>query len=62
MPERSIASTPMSRKPAWAIDEYASIRLTSVCTMAITEPTIIVRIATPHIIGIQSHRIPYAAT
>ena len=49
-------------KPACAIEEYASSRLTSVWVMARTEPTIIVRIATTHNIGRQSQRTPPSAT
>jgi hypothetical protein len=45
----------VTRNPAWAIDEYASIRLTSVWVSASTDPTTMVRIATPHITGRQSH-------
>ena len=43
-------------KPAWAIEEYASIRFTSVWVMASTEPTAIVATATIAISGCQSQR------
>ena len=47
--------TPTRMKPVCATEEYASIRLTSVWVTASTAPTTIVRIATPHISGRQSH-------
>ena len=37
--------------PAWLIDEYASIRLTLVCTTASTEPTTTVSTASAQTIG-----------
>src|SRR3954447_20870761 len=40
--------------PAWLIDEYASIRFTSVCATARTEPTIIVATASAYTYGCQS--------
>ena len=52
----------MRMKPACAIEEYASMRLTSDCTMAITEPTAIVTIATAQSTGDQSHRASGTAT
>ena len=39
--------TPVSRKPACAIEEYASIRLRSVWVSPRTAPTIIEAMATP---------------
>ena len=48
----------MRMKPACAIDEYASIRLTSVWVSAITAPTSIVIAAMIHSTGSQSQRIP----
>ena len=42
--------------PAWLIDEYASIRLTFVCTTARTEPTTSDAIASTQITGRQSSR------
>ena len=41
-------------KPAWLIDEYASMRLTSVCTTASTEPTMSVITASNQTAGRQS--------
>ena len=38
--------TPVRMNPACAIEEYASIRFMSVCTIATTEPSTIVRMAT----------------
>ena len=43
-------------KPACAIEEYASIRFTSVWVIASTEPTAIVAMAMIAITGCQSHR------
>ena len=43
-------------KPAWLIDEYASMRFTLVCTTARTEPTITVTTANTQIAGRQSSR------
>ena len=40
--------------PAWATDEYASIRFTSFWVTAMTEPTTMVRIAIAAITGRQS--------
>src|SRR5262245_48425842 len=51
--------------PAWLIDEYASIRLTFVCTTASTAPANIVRTAITQSTGCQSSRrllIPYVST
>ena len=48
--------------PAWAIDEYASIRLMSVWVTESTAPTTIVRIATTTTAGAQSHRSPAMPT
>src|SRR4051812_47471958 len=62
MPLRSSASTPTRMKPAWAIDEYASIRFTSDWTIAMIEPTAIVMIATAQRMGDQSHRASGTAT
>ena len=45
------ASTPTSMNPAWLIDEYASIRLTSVWTTAIIAPTSSVSTASTQITG-----------
>ena len=42
--------------PAWAIEEYASIRFTSVWVMASTDPTTMVATATTAISGCQSQR------
>src|SRR6056297_768272 len=50
------ASTPTRMKPAWLIDEYASIRLTLSCTTARTEPTTSVTRASTQTIGRQSSR------
>src|SRR5882724_4012379 len=44
------------------MDEYASIRLTSACTTATTEPNTMVSAATSHTIGSQSQRTPGSAT
>jgi hypothetical protein len=41
-------------KPAWLMDEYASMRFTSVCTTANTEPTTSVSNANTRIAGRQS--------
>ncbi len=41
-------------KPAWLIDEYASMRFTSVCTTASTDPTTNVNIARTTTTGRQS--------
>ena len=49
-------------KPAWLIDEYASMRFTSVCTMASTEPTTKVSIASTNIAGRQSSALLGNAT
>ena len=49
------AITPASKKPAWAIDEYASMRLTSRWVMATTEPKTIVIIAMMTIAGRHCH-------
>src|SRR5687768_113770 len=43
-------------KPAWLIDEYASIRFTFVCTTASAEPITSVTTATTQIAGRQSSR------
>ncbi|CAB4626785.1 unannotated protein [freshwater metagenome] len=48
------ASTPTRMKPAWLMDEYASMRLTLVCTTAIVEPTKMLRTARTQITGRQS--------
>ena len=47
-------SMPIIMKPAWLIDEYANIRLTSVCTTAKTDPTTTDKIASTHTTGRQS--------
>ena len=44
-----------------ATDEYASIRLTSVCVTATTEPSTIVAMATTHSIGRQLDSRPGSA-
>ena len=49
-------------KPAWATDEYASIRLMSDWTTARIDPTSMVRVAMIQMIGSQSHRTPPKAT
>ena len=49
-------------KPAWAIEEYASIRLTSVWVIASTEPTAMVATAMIAISGCQSQRSAPSAT
>ena len=41
-------------KPAWAMEEYASIRFTSLWAMARMLPTTMVTAASPHTIGRQS--------
>src|SRR3954451_8980514 len=53
---------PTSRKPAWAIEEYASMRLTSVCEIETTAPRNIVMTATMITVGRQSHDEPPNAT
>src|SRR2546430_17251791 len=55
MPCWLAAATPTRMNPAWAIEEYASIRFTLVWAMASTLPTTIVTAATPHRKGFQSH-------
>ena len=45
------AITPVRMKPTCAIDEYASIRLTSVWVTAVIVPTAMVRIAMAHSTG-----------
>ena len=50
------ASTPTRRKPACVTDEYASIRLTSVCTTARNEPTSSDKTASTQMTGRQSSR------
>ena len=57
-----VAITPARMKPAWAIDEYASSRLTSVWVTATIAPTSIVTMATPHMTGRQSQRRPGRTT
>src|ERR1044072_2585405 len=47
----------MSRKPACATDEYAIIRLMSVCVRPSTAPMTIDTIATPHSTPRHSHRV-----
>ena len=49
-------------KPACAIDEYASIRFTSVWVRPRIAPTAIVMIATAQMTGRQSHRVVVKAT
>ena len=46
-PSSVIEIAPISRKPACAIDEYAIMRLTSVCVRPSTAPITIEMIATP---------------
>ena len=53
-----VAATPTRMKPAWAIAEYANMRLTSRWVIATTAPTAIVRIATPQTTGRHSQRKP----
>ena len=53
---------PTSRKPAWATDEYPSIRLTSVWAIATSDPSSIVTTETARISGRQSHDAPPNAT
>src|SRR5262245_2456409 len=48
--------------PAWLIDEYASIRLTSVCTTASTAPTSKVATANAYTYGCQSILLSVNAT
>ena len=55
-------TNPVIRKPACAIDEYASIRFTSVWVIAMIEPIAIVSAAMIHIIGCQSQRAPPSDT
>src|SRR6266516_1316380 len=55
------AAGPISRYPAWAIDEYAGMRLWSVCTTARTAPTSMVSTATAAIAGRQSSTSPPSA-
>src|SRR4051794_14405703 len=54
MPSKVPACTPTRMNPAWLIDEYASMRFTSVCTTASTEPTSIVATASAYTYGFQS--------
>src|SRR3970040_2381357 len=55
MPSWLAAVSPIRMNPAWAMLEYASIRLMSVWATAIRLPTITVTAATPHTSGVQSH-------
>ena len=48
------ASMPTNIKPAWLIDEYASMRLTFVCVTARSEPTTMLKSASTQIMGRQS--------
>jgi hypothetical protein len=61
-PSRFSAMSPTRMKPAWAIDEYASMRLTSVWVSPSTAPITMVRIATAHTTGRQSHLVVVNAT
>ena len=54
--------SPTSRKPACSMDEYASIRFTSVWVRPRIAPTAMVMIATAQMIGRQSHRVVVNAT
>src|SRR5690606_10235659 len=62
IPAASADSRPVSRKPAWVTDEYASIRFTSICVTASTAPTTMVAMATAASTGRQSSTNPGAAT
>lgn len=48
------ASIPTNIKPAWLIDEYASMRFTFVCVTASNEPTTILNSASTQMMGRQS--------
>ena len=56
-PRALAASTPMRMNPAWLIEEYASIRLTSVWTTAPIEPTSSDSTASTQTIGRQSAEV-----
>lgn len=62
MPCLFVAMTPARMNPAWAMDEYASSRFTSVCVTAMIAPSSIVAMATPHMTGRQSQRMPGSTT
>jgi len=53
-PVAVVAMMPSSRYPAWAMLEYASIRLMSVWAMAIRLPATMVTAAIVHTRGVQS--------
>ena len=53
MPRIVPAHTPSRMKPAWLIEEYASMRLTLRCTTASDAPTTVVRTMRIHRIGRQ---------
>ena len=53
---------PTSTNPACAIEEYASMRFTSVWVSASTEPTSMVTIAIAQSTGSQSHRLAPSPT
>ena len=55
---RVVAMTPARMNPACAIEEYASSRLMSVWVIATIAPPSMVMIATPHMTGRQSQRMP----
>src|SRR4030042_704150 len=62
MPLLPVAVMPMSTNPAWAMLEYASIRLMSVCAIANTLPTTIETAARTHSTGVQSQPSGWNAT
>src|SRR5205823_14657523 len=53
-PSAVAAITPVRMSPAWAMLEYASIRLKSVCAMAMTAPTTMVSADRTQRNGVQS--------
>ena len=55
MPSALAACTPTRMNPAWLIDEYASIRFTSVWMIARAEPTTMLSTASTHTTGFQSY-------
>ena len=62
VPAGVMAIAPSSRKPAWATDEYATMRFTSVCVSPSTAPITIDTIATAHSTPRHSHRVSPNAT
>src|SRR5438093_8035219 len=62
IPRVVAADTPTITYPAWLMDEYASMRFTSLCTMATVAPTSMVTTATLHTTGCQLRRSLCSAT